>query len=109
MKTKEQIVKHLEEYGYTPMALCKILGFMIGAGLKAEDEKVVVKTNDLKYNWDDFWFWLNDEKKGNCTSCPLCDMLNELINTMENADDPAEVQKAHERYEFLIESFWLDE
>ena len=108
MKTKEQIAKHLEEFGYSPMALSKILGFMIGAKLKDESEKILVKTTDLHYHWEDFWNWYNSEEVS-CDECPLCDMLNELINIMENETDPEKVQKAHERYEFLVESFGLDE
>ena len=108
MKTKEQIAQHLEEFGYTPMAISKILGFMIGAGLKEESEKMLVKTTDLKYSWEDFWNWYNSNDEG-CNKCPLCDMLNELIHVMDTEEDPEKVQKAHERYEFLVEAFLLDE
>jgi hypothetical protein len=36
-------------------------------------------------------------------------MLNELINIMENETEPEKVQKAHDRYEFLVDAFGLDE
>lgn len=109
MKTKEQILEHLSNVGYAPNALCKILGFLIGAGLKEESEKVCVKTTGLSHSWEDFWLWYNSNKNEDvCSDCPLCDMLNELIRIMETEEDPEKVQKAHERYEFLICAFGLD-
>lgn len=109
MKTKEQIARHLEEFGYNTLALNKILGFLIGAGIKEESEKMCVKTNDIKYKWEDFWYWYNSDDTKCCNDCPLCEMLNELIQIMESETDPDKVQKAHERYEFLVEAFGLDE
>lgn len=108
MKTKEQILEHLSNNGYNPMAVSKILGFLIGAGIKDESEMIYIKANDLKYNWEDFWKWYNEDNS-KCEKCPLCDMLNELIEIMEKETDADKVQAAHERYEFLIESFGIDE
>lgn len=111
MKTKEEILAHMSNNGYTPLAISKILGFLIGAGIKKEDEKILVQTHDLTLHWDDFWNWYNSEEKEEelCEDCPLCDMLNELIYIMSNETDPEKVQKAHKRYEFLVETFGLDE
>lgn len=110
MKTKEQILNHLTNVGYTPLALCKILGFLIGAGIKEESEGVVVNTKNLTHNWSDFWDWYSGEEKEEvCNDCPLCGILNDLIHIMETETDPKKVQVAHERYEFLVDAFELDE
>ena len=43
MKTKEEIVKHLYNVGYTDQAMHKIVGFLIGSGIKEEDEVMTLK------------------------------------------------------------------
>lgn len=111
MKTKEEILAHMSENGYTPLAISKILGFLIGAGIKEENEEILINAKNLTRNWADFWEWYNSEEKEEecCNDCPLCGILNELIHIMETETDPKKVQVAHERYEFLVEAFGLDE
>lgn len=43
MKTKEEIVNHLYNVGYTEQAMHKIVGFLIGSGIKEEDEVITLK------------------------------------------------------------------
>ena len=59
MKTKEEIVNHLYNVGYTEQAMHKIVGFLIGSGIKEEDEVITLKkgSND----WHSFWEWYNSE------------------------------------------------
>lgn len=106
MKSKETILAHLKETGYTDNAICKILGYLIGAGIKEENEKVLVKKGEAE--WSYFWCWLNDSNKDVCHECPLCELLNEIVEEMEESDDPNRVQKLHDRYTFLLEEFGLD-
>ena len=91
---------------------------MIGSGLKEESETMkYCFTDDNGTEWSFFWDWFNEEfeveelekKKEECDKCPLCDMLNELIREMENETDPKKVQRAIDRYRFLVESFELDD
>lgn len=59
MKTKEEIIKHLHDVGYTEHATSKIMGFLIGSGLKDKDELIKAKKglNDFEH----FWKWVKCE------------------------------------------------
>ena len=117
MRTKEQIKELLNEVAFTDEALAKILGFMIGKGLKEESEKlrVIVPQDGEGENWAFFYDWYNgafelkDLKEEACSKCPLCDMLNECLHIIDSEKDPKKVQKAKERYQFLMDAFKLDE
>ena len=117
MRTKEQIQELLKEVAFTDSALAKILGFMIGKGLKEESEKlcVIIPDQGEGEDWNFFYEWYNgafelkDLKEEACNKCPLCDMLNECLHIIDNEKDPEKVQKAKERYQFLMEAFKLDE
>lgn len=119
MRTKEQIQELLTLVKFTDEALAKILGFMIGKGLKEESEqmRVIVTEDGEGEDWHFFYDWYNGafelqdlkEEEGVCGKCPLCDMLNECLHIIDNEKDPKKVQKAKERYQFLMEAFKLDE
>lgn len=59
MKTKEEIIEHLQKVGYTAHTISKITGWMIGAGLKEPNEIITYKKGLNEF--DSFWAWLNDE------------------------------------------------
>lgn len=59
MKTKEEIIEHLQKVGYTAHTISKITGWMIGAGLKEPNEIITYKKGLNEF--DLFWAWLNDE------------------------------------------------
>lgn len=59
MKTKEEIVNHLYNVGYTEQAMHKIVGFLIGSGIKEEDEVITLKKGSN--GWHSFWAWYNSE------------------------------------------------
>ena len=116
MRTKEQIQELLSTVVFTEVALQKILGFMIGKGLKEEDEKmkVIIPKEGEGENWAFFYSWYKgdfeiSESNVTCSKCPLCEMLNECLDVIDNEKDPKKVQKASERYQFLMEAFNLDE
>ena len=46
MKTKEQVISYVLKNGHTNEAISKITGFLIGAGLKDNDEKIKFKVGD---------------------------------------------------------------
>lgn len=118
MRTKEQIQKLLSTVVFEELALQKILGFMIGKGLKEESEKIkiIIPEEGEGESWSFFYDWYNgafEIDNGNegkvCSKCPLCDMLNECLTIINNEKDLKLVQKASERYQFLVEAFGLDE
>lgn len=65
MKTKEEIIEHLQKVGYTAHTISKITGWMIGAGLKEPNE--IIKYKKGLNEFDSFWAWLNDESDDELT------------------------------------------
>lgn len=61
MKTKEQVLKHLMEVGYTKKAINRIMGFLIGRDLKTMDEVIEYKTGENNFEY--FMNWFNSEDK----------------------------------------------
>lgn len=63
MKTKEEILNHLCECGYKNDEISKIMGYMVGANLKKEDE--IVKYRVGEHTFKDFLEWVNKKKEEN--------------------------------------------
>lgn len=108
MKTKEQVISHLEKNGYTKKALCKILGFLIGVGVKEESEEFYVKVSgDLK--WSDFWEWWN---KDDDEFLNEEDILLSIIEDIADRYSKAEDERERERYEtqigWLVDEFGIE-
>lgn len=61
MKTKEQVLKHLMEVGYTKKAINRIMGFLIGKDLKTIDEHITYKKGEESFEY--FMNWFNSEEK----------------------------------------------
>lgn len=61
MKTKEQVLKHLMEVGYTKKAINRIMGFLIGKDLKTMDEVIEYKKGEESFEY--FMNWFNSEEK----------------------------------------------
>lgn len=61
MKTKEQVLEHLMEVGYTKKAINKIMGFLIGKDLKTIDEQITYKKGEESFEY--FMIWFNSEEK----------------------------------------------
>lgn len=57
MKTKEQVLQHLMEVGYTKKAINRIMGFLIGKDLKTIDEQITYKKGENDF--EDFMFWFD--------------------------------------------------
>lgn len=66
MKTKEQILKHLVEVGYTDKAIAQICAYLIGAGVKKRAEVLKIRKGYAVF--DDFLEWNKDIRfrKGDC-------------------------------------------
>lgn len=60
MKTKEEVLKHLMVVGYGKNASTKIMGFLIGQGLKMPDEKITYLKGDKRF--EDFYNWFNSKE-----------------------------------------------
>lgn len=83
MKTREEVLNHLLENGYTKNAISHILGFMVARELKTVDEKVRYLKGDGSF--EDFFRWYNDcdapiveDETLDIEYCPKC-VLNTLM------------------------------
>ena len=59
MKTKEQVLEHLKKTGYTRKSIIKIMGFLIGKGIKRVDEKMVYMRGE--HDFEHFLQWFEGE------------------------------------------------
>ncbi len=62
MRTRIEIEEHLKNTGYTAKAIIKIMGFLIGKGLKNKDEKMTVQKGQQTF--DDFYDWYHADGMG---------------------------------------------
>lgn len=60
MKTKEKVLWHLKNVGYTNRAIDKICAYMIAKDLKSIDEKIIIKKGDNDFESFVEWFNQND-------------------------------------------------
>lgn len=98
MKTKEEVLKHLSETGYTMKAMNRITGFLIGVSI-ADYHDVEVKHGEHK--WEEFLdWWYND--------CQKADVLGDLLAYLAERwmfADYDEQKRVDTFIEFLIDEF----
>lgn len=108
MKTREEILSHLLENGYTKKAIHKIVGFMVGKELKGVDEVIRIKKGELSFN--DFIDWYNGTNEEECEECycPQCvlesligDISEILLLDMELGKDEL-VERRGRQLDFLL-------
>lgn len=80
MKTKKEIQIHLIKNGYSSEAITKIMGFLIGKGIKKVDESVITRTG--KSTFEDFYEWYQHTEKEKQKS--IKEINEELINKILN-------------------------
>lgn len=106
MKTIEEIRDHLTKTAYTREAVTKIMGFLIGAGLKGDDEQLFVVYGASTF--EDFLEWINDDEcECECCNCVLCSIINDISKRLENSQDDDEAAYYANQLAFLLEEFGL--
>lgn len=80
MKTKEQILEHLKEVGYIDGEVNKIMGFLIGKGLKEPSEQITYKRGGKDFNY--FLSWFNEKIKTDMEH--IADLINFLRASKDN-------------------------
>lgn len=81
MKTKEKVLKHLMEVGYTKKAINRIMGFLIGKDLKAIDEQITYKKGENNFEYFMNWFGCNRENiKVKKTKKSKLEAYKEIVN-----------------------------
>lgn len=85
MRTKKQILEHLNSAGYKKSEISKIMGFLIGNGTKTAHEAIHYRLGNGTF--EDFFTWYqSEEPEPEVDSCPVCTMFRHLFNAMETAE-----------------------
>lgn len=84
-RTKEQLIKHAKEYGYTHEAISKISGFLIGVGFKDESETILWKIGDG--TWAEFYAWYNGREITKTVFETIMEDLFRLLDESKNEID----------------------
>lgn len=102
MRTKLEIVSYLKENGHTNNAIAKITGFLIGAGIKDNDEKLVFKRGDS--TWDDFYDWFENKPTHIDEETPLYNSFAFLFKLRDASDNAAETRIIDRCIMYLIDA-----
>ena len=106
MRTKEEVKKHLIKTAYQKNDVQRILGFLVGAGVKGFDEQLLV-TYGGDGTWEDFYEWWNNEDE--CEGCVFCDLMDYLCEQHNKSTNEDEKEEISRYIEFLIDAFGDDE
>lgn len=118
MKTRNEVLRHLLENGYSKKAINKIVGFMVAKELKALDEVVKILKGDGTF--DDFFKWYHScdttpsemSNKGgveiNYSSSDVIDslihdVLERLLFTISVHHNPNLIHRYESQLVFLME------
>lgn len=116
MENVKDIKAHLMNEGYTDVALNKILGFAIGMGLKAEDEKWLVQHGEN--SWEHFWEWYtkdeepvaDDEEEYELTDEEeeiLLSLIEDICLLGAKSENVSKMQRHVKQLDFIIDMFGL--
>lgn len=85
MKTKEQVLQHLMEVGYTKKAINRIMGFLIGKDLKTIDEHMTYKKGEESFEYFMNCFGCNRENiKVQKTKKSKLEAYKEIVDFLKN-------------------------
>lgn len=98
MRTDKEVKEHLLNNGYTDDAINKIMGFVIGAGLKENSEEWKVRRGEK--TWKDFYTWYESNVKEAIES-----LISEIMEKIENAKDIQEENLRITQLELLLGIF----
>lgn len=104
MKTKDEILTYLKNNGHSNNAITKIMGFLIGAGLKDDAETIIYKRGTN--TWDDFMHWYNNESATD--DSPLYYIFKILVEKRADVISPDDAKIVDGCIDFLIKEFVLD-
>ena len=108
MKTREEVLEHLTKVAYSESAMARLMGFLVGAGIKTNDEKLKVVYGASTF--EDFLAWYeSDDANDNvcCHDCVLCSIINDIAVRLEHAKDNELEAYYAEQLAFLLDEFGL--
>lgn len=108
MKTKEEVKKHLLENGYAHDAICRIMGFLIGVGLKEYDEEFKYLKGDGCF--EKFYAWWNNKEIVEISEEEYEGLVYEILNEFqkkynEAKDASKEKLDYAKKYTILLDAF----
>lgn len=104
MRTKEEILAYLKENGHSVDAVTKITGFLIGKGLKSEQEQILYKRGHA--TWDEFYAWYKNETP---TAKPLIyHVFAALFKAQDEAKEPYDKTCINTVIDFLVGKYVVD-
>lgn len=104
MKTKEQVQNYLMTTGIMKHEVSKIMGFLIGANIKDQDEIFSYKIGDGTF--EKFYEWFQNEESE--AQCPLCGLIEYLFDELEIVEDEEKAGRLCEYLTFLFNSFDIE-
>lgn len=106
MKTREEVLEHLMKVAYSREAMPRLMGFLVGAGIKTNEEQLKVVYGASTF--EDFLSWYNGEETtcDDC-NCVLCSIINDITKRLEDAEDDFLVAYYAEQLAFLLDAFGL--
>lgn len=88
MKTKEQVLQHLMEVGYTKKAINRIMGFLIGKDLKTMDEVIEYKKGEEIFEYFMNWFGCGCNRENKKVKKSKLEAYKEIVDfLMSNVKD----------------------
>ena len=103
MRTKDEVVAYLKEHGHSNIAVTKIMGFLIGNGMKEPKENIVVKRG--LDSWEDFYRWYEGIPE---PEHPLTAIMRILMEKEANAKTSDEAELMHSCMAWLTRDFVFD-
>ena len=104
MRTKDEVLAYLKENGHSNNAITKIMGFLIGNGMKSVSEKIIFKRGHN--SWEEFYEWFENKPKEK--ECPLYTIMSILNEKLNATDDDVEAERINNCMGFLVSEFVLD-
>jgi hypothetical protein len=103
MKTKDQVQEKLLTKGFSEEAVDKIMGFLIGAGLKEVDEKFSYRRGNG--TWMEFYDWYTSDDDQEVAGCPVVGIVEELHNMIDETKDEEFASRLMDYIQFMATTF----
>lgn len=107
MKTKEEVIEYVKTHGHNAKTIDKIAGFLIGMGIKDENENVLFLRGTG--TWSDFsnWFYSRPKKSNNDPILTLFALVFQELDNISD-DDVARENELKGALDFLFDTFVID-
>jgi hypothetical protein len=105
MRTKEEVLEHLKTNGYSPKALNKIHGFLLGNGMLKYADLFDAKRGYGSYS--NFMQWWENEPQAEDES-PLATLFADLFERLSKCETEAEKDRVNKQLSLLVKGFIID-